>query len=79
MKTEDVKRLMEKHETNELQFNGVCHDCGKPVIVEIEQFEDGSLGVRGGAVYIPKEVSETGENEAKETVIEGAFLKCDEC
>lgn len=79
MKIEDMQKLMLKHDTHELEFRGKCHDCGKEVTVEIEQFECGDIGIRGGAIFSPKDISEAGENEANETVIEGAFLKCEDC
>lgn len=52
-----VERLHELFEENEnkdgLGFEGTCHDCGQPVMVNISLEPEG-FKIQGGAVYEPE-------------------------
>jgi hypothetical protein len=69
MTLDNIIKLMEKHEANELAFEGGCHNCGMPVnIVITHRFNEGDFEVKGnGAVY--------GINIDAETFA----LKCETC
>ena len=63
-----VERLHELFEENQgkdiLSWNGVCHDCGKPMEVSATPMEDG-IHIKGGSVYEPD--------------AQNFFLKCESC
>ncbi len=64
MKIEDLKKYFEKAKSNQIQFQGICHDCKQIVIIDVDQAKDGKVTVKGGALY-------------KED--EKLFMKCDGC
>jgi len=51
MTKEDLDRLFSDNETNEIGWEGECHDCGKNTTVLAAVDESGLLSVSGGAVY----------------------------
>ena len=65
-----VQKVFDFHQTKIVTFSkGVCHDCKQPIKIEIEAELDGSLEVRGGAIY-PK------KNQFLQYDL---FYKCDKC
>ncbi len=65
-----ISELKKRLETENVEFRGLCHDCGAPVSVVCSVGEEGKIIIRGGAIYNPK----MGLPPATET-----FFKCDEC
>jgi hypothetical protein len=65
MKIEDLKKDIEKGNS---VYEGLCHDCGKPVTVTAELAEDETITVAGGAVY----------NDTK-GIYTVYYFKCDSC
>ncbi|MEA3502657.1 MAG: anaerobic ribonucleoside-triphosphate reductase, partial [Actinomycetota bacterium] len=62
---------IEKHlETNDLAFNGFCHDCDAPVEVLCSVNKKGEVIISGGAMYNP--IMGTPPTEH-------TFFKCDNC
>ncbi len=50
-------------------FNGICHDCNKPVEVSVIVNDEGEINISGGAVY-----------KIKQGLLEERlYFKCDEC
>lgn len=70
-KVEDLQKLFDDSKSPKIGFKGACHDCGKPVCIDIDQDQSGGVSVAGGAVYHPA----TGFTEEDKTF----FLKCDAC
>lgn len=64
MKQAKLERLFEEHKTNELSWQGSCHDCKKDIEVVATLSEEG-INITDGAVYEPEE--------------DNIFLKCSEC
>lgn len=66
MKIEELeKELKDENKT----FNGICHDCGKPVEVKATINEEGTIKIEGGAVY-----------KIRQGLLEDElYFKCDEC
>lgn len=67
MKIEDLKRLFDEDQTNEIEWEGNCHDCKKEISVLAVRSGD-EITVTGGAVYDP--------------MIDGEhsfFIKCEDC
>ena len=67
MTLEELNKLFVTEKTNELAWEGECHDCGKETTVVAIQHTD-DVSIFGGAVYSPKI-----ENKTE------FFLKCPEC
>ena len=63
-----LEKYFNKAESNSIQFQGDCHDCNKPVVVDIDKIPDGhdksQLVINGGAVYFEDDTF---------------FMKCDPC
>lgn len=65
MKLEDLEKLFKEHETNELQWMGKCHDCGKETEIQVDlNYETLEVTIKGGALYSDQNAF---------------FLKCDSC
>ena len=65
-----LQKVFDFHQTKIVTFSdGHCHDCKQPINIEIEMELDGSLEVRGGAIY-PK------KNQLLQYDL---FYKCDKC
>ena len=64
MKIEEISRQLET--TNDIEYTGKCHDCGKGVKVRIFRDDKGRIVIEGGAVYNPLSNAQI-------------FLKCDKC
>ena len=61
----NCERLFEmQKDSGKADFAGACHDCGRGVRVVSEKTAEGSISVRGGAVY------ESGG---------GLLFKCEDC
>ncbi len=60
---EFLEDLFAKEKTNEIEFRGKCHDCGKAVSILVRIEEDGKLDVSGGAIWY----------------VEKIYGKCDRC
>ena len=71
MKLQELQKCFEEAKSNEIRFEGVCHDCEAPVCINADMEEDGKVTVSGGALYYPQ--IGVAENEHK------LFLKCDDC
>jgi hypothetical protein len=67
MKIEELKRLFDEENTDEIVWAGECKDCRCEVEV-IAKRSDSEISISGGVVYNPKI---DGNREY--------FLKCDEC
>lgn len=65
MLIEDIKADLEK---GNLNYHGLCHDCGTPVAVLIKVVEEGAITIEGGAVYKIKQGQDTRH-----------FFKCQSC
>ena len=67
MKIEALKALFDEENTNEIEWQGNCHDCGKEThVLAVRSGEE--ISVSGGAVYDP--------------MIDGQhsfFVKCEDC
>ena len=70
MTKDELQELFEQEQCRELAWKGVCHDCGKEVIIVAWIKNDGELTVFGGAIYHPIMDREGSK---------GTFLKCDSC
>ena len=67
MKIEELKKLFDEENTNEIVWMGECNDCEREVEV-IAKRSDNEISITGGVVYNP--------------MIDGNkeyFVKCDEC
>ena len=51
MKIEEISRQLET--TNDIEYTGKCHDCGKGVKIRIFRNEESRITIEGGAVYNP--------------------------
>jgi len=67
MKIQTLKKLFEQEKTNELAWEGLCHDCKAETTVVARQLES-EITIDGGAIY-----------EGNETDPESFFVKCDRC
>jgi hypothetical protein len=67
MKIKDLENLFALNKTNELGFEGDCHDCGEPVTV-VARIEEDGISIENGTVYNP-------EIDGKEEF----FVKCTDC
>ncbi len=67
MKKEQLEKLFTEHKTNELVWDGICHDCQKPTTVVASISETG-IEVSNGAVY-----------EVKIAQKKEIFIKCQAC
>ena len=65
MKIESLKKQLEK---KDITYQGICHDCKKPVTVTAKVAKDGAISIEGGAVFKV--------NCNTEKLL---FFKCDEC
>jgi len=63
MRQAKLEKLFEEHKTNEISWQGVCHDCKKEIEVVATLSENG-IEVTGGAIYEPEDT---------------VFLKCHKC
>jgi len=71
LKSEDLQEFFDKSSGPHIGFKAACHDCGKPVCIEMDMDKDGKVTVRGGAMYC----AQTGATNADKSF----FLKCDNC
>jgi hypothetical protein len=53
MKIAQLEKLFEENKTNELGFEGNCHDCGVELTV-LAKIKDDGISVENGAVYNPE-------------------------
>jgi len=67
MTLNELEKYFEDAQTQEIEFVGKCHVCGKPVAVVVRIEDDGKVIVSGGAVYKPWTEDNT------------IFLKCETC
>jgi len=63
VKLAELEKIFITENTNEIEFEGICNDCKKEVLVEVLNTPEG-ITIMGGAIY---------RNEI------GDFLKCDAC
>ena len=64
--TDYLRSLYNEYKKPELEFNGICHDCQKPVKILSTMFDDDSLTITGGTLY-------------KVEGIDKPFFKCEPC
>ena len=61
-----LQGLYDEYKRPELEINGTCHDCKKPVTILSVMYDDDTISVTGGAIY-------------KVEGIETPFFKCESC
>jgi len=69
MKIEELQKYFEYAESNQVRFEGKCHDCELPVTVDADLEADGKITVSGGALFNPQ--ISAADNQL--------FLKCEAC
>ena len=67
MEIKELEELFRKEKTNELAWEGQCHDCGKEITV-VAHHHGESIEVKHGVVYNP-------EIHGKKEF----FVKCEDC
>jgi len=70
-KAEDLQEFFDKSPGPRIGFKGLCHDCGKLVVIKMDMDQEGKVTISGGALYN----AQTGTTEADKNF----FLKCDDC
>ena len=74
MTANDILKMMNDTNSNELVFSGNCYDCGDKVTVTISIKDIDTLEyiIEGGAIWIKQE-------DHKDTTINTFTLKCQHC
>jgi len=68
---EDLQKFFNESPGPRIGFKGLCHDCGKLVVIKMDMDREGKVTISGGALYN----AQTGATEADKSF----FLKCDAC
>jgi len=69
MKITDLQKIFDDNKTNELEWQGKCHDCGEEIVV-LAKRDDKETTLIGGAIYNPDLDNEEDYN---------FFIKCESC